>query len=76
MATINSTEPVMIWGALGLVVGGILAWLVPDMPDPLVQNITSLIALAGPPLAGMLIARSKVTPTAKIDAVPMPPTDG
>ena len=68
------SEPVMIWGVLGLVVGGFLAWLVPDMPNALVQNITSLIALGAPALVGLWLGRSKVTPTAKLGA-PLPPKD-
>lgn len=61
-----SNEPVMIWGSVGALIGSLLAWLVPDMPNEVAQNIVTVVAMVGPILAGLVYARSKVTPTAKI----------
>lgn len=55
-----TNEPVMIWTTIGALIGSVLAWLVPDMPNDVAQNIVTVVALVGPVVAGAFYARSKV----------------
>lgn len=61
-------EPVTIWVSIGALVSALLFNFVPDIDNGLVSAIVDVVVLVGPIFAGIVYARSKVTPVAKVEA--------
>ena len=56
-------NPVAVWGSIGVLVGLILNFAVPDLNDEAVNAIVQAVLVAGPAVVGLWYSRSKVTPT-------------
>lgn len=68
MKTVTN-EPVVTYGTIGVLIGTLLAaWLrnYTDMPDDMTTAIVELVVFAVPIVIGLIVARSKVTPVAKL----------
>lgn len=57
-----SREPVMFWGSLGMLVGLILRYFIPEVSDQFINLLIDVLSVAGPTLMGLVYARSKVSP--------------
>lgn len=62
-------EPVLIWGTIGTLVGAMLSQFTPSFGTELIDAIVQFVMIVGPVVAGLLIARSKVTPLSKTEDV-------
>lgn len=63
-------EPVLTFGTLGALIGAVLAALLIEftgMSDPTIEAISALIVFLVPFIASLFVARSKVTPMAKLE---------